>query len=67
MVIREESAHELRSEYCIAVTGEVRVRPEGNANAAIPTGEIEVDAQTVEVLNPAATVAVPARRPGHGR
>jgi aspartyl-tRNA synthetase len=59
VVIREESAHELRSEYCIAVTGEVRMRPEGNANAAIATGEIEVDAQTVEVLNAAATLPFP--------
>ncbi len=59
VVIREDTAHGLRSEYCIAVTGEVRVRPEGNANAAIPTGEIEVDAQTVEVLNAAATLPFP--------
>ena len=59
VVIREESAHELRSEYCIAVTGEVRIRPEGNANSAIPTGEIEIDAQTVEVLNAAAPLPFP--------
>ena len=44
VVIRdEEVAHSLRSEYCLKVTGEVRERPEGNANPNLPTGEIEVD------------------------
>ena len=39
VVIREDDlAHDLRSEWCIAVTGTVRVRPEGNVNPAIPTG-----------------------------
>ena len=59
VVIREESAHDLRSEYCVAVTGQVRVRPDGNANTAIPTGEIEVDAQSLEVLNSAAPLPFP--------
>ena len=36
---------------CVAVTGEVRARPEGNVNAALPTGEIEIDATSIEVLN----------------
>ncbi|MGO1622351.1 aspartate--tRNA ligase [Flaviflexus sp.] len=54
VVIREEVAHELRSEYVIQVTGTVRERPEGNANAGIPTGDIEVVADDVEVLNSAA-------------
>ena len=54
VTIREEVAHELRSEYVIKVTGEVIERPEGNANPALPTGEVEVEASAVEVLNPAA-------------
>ncbi|AZN29217.1 aspartate--tRNA ligase [Flaviflexus salsibiostraticola] len=54
VVIREEVAHELRAEYVIQVTGTVSERPEGNANAAIPTGEIEVIADDVEILNSAA-------------
>ncbi|MEZ7898974.1 MAG: aspartate--tRNA ligase [Flaviflexus sp.] len=54
IVVREEVAHELRAEFVIQVTGVVRERPEGNANAGIPTGEIEVVADTVEVLNSAA-------------
>src|SRR3984893_17403084 len=37
-------AHRLRAEFCIAVSGVVEVRPEGNANTEIPTGEIEVNA-----------------------
>ncbi|MDO4791629.1 MAG: aspartate--tRNA ligase [Buchananella hordeovulneris] len=54
VVIREEVAHDLRAEYVLKVTGEVRLRPEGNANANLPSGEIEVVASDVEVLNPAA-------------
>ncbi|MBE6484015.1 MAG: aspartate--tRNA ligase [Actinomycetaceae bacterium] len=54
VTIREEVAHELRSEYCLQVTGVVRERPEGNANAALATGDIEVEADTVNVLNPSA-------------
>lgn len=54
ITIRAEVAHELRSEYVLKVTGTVNERPEGNANAAIPTGDIEVEAAEVEVLNPSA-------------
>lgn len=51
VVIREEVAHELRSEYVLQVSGTVELRPEGNANPNIPTGEIEVIADDVTVLN----------------
>ena len=54
VTIREEVAHELRSEFVVKITGVVNERPEGNANAALPTGEIEVAASDVEVLNPSA-------------
>ncbi|XCB30047.1 aspartate--tRNA ligase [Arcanobacterium hippocoleae] len=54
VTIREEVAHELRSEFVVKITGIVNERPEGNANAALPTGDIEVAASEVEVLNPAA-------------
>ncbi len=54
VVIREEVAHELRAEFVLQVTGEVRERPAGNANPNLPTGEIEVVATEVEVLNTAA-------------
>ena len=63
VVIRDEAvAHQLRSEFCLKVTGEVAARPEGNANPDLPTGEIEVIATEVEVLNAAAAAAVPDRR-----
>ena len=59
VVIRDEilaagGAHDLRNEFCIAVTGVVEPRPEGNANADLPTGEIEVAAGSIEVLNASA-------------
>jgi aspartyl-tRNA synthetase len=55
VVVRDEAvAHELRSEYCLAVSGEVSTRPQGNENPELPTGDIEVIATDVTVLNPAA-------------
>ena len=61
VVVRDElldasGAHELRNEYCISVTGEVALRPAGNANSDLPTGEIEVVTARLKVLNPAATL-----------
>ncbi|HEY2166181.1 MAG TPA: aspartate--tRNA ligase [Jatrophihabitantaceae bacterium] len=49
-----EAAHELRNEWVVAVTGEVRLRPMGMVNAAIATGEVEVAANELQVLNEAA-------------
>lgn len=55
VVIRdEEVAHPLRSEFVLQVTGEVSRRPEGNANPNLPTGEIELIATEVVVLNESA-------------
>ncbi|MFE6970319.1 aspartate--tRNA ligase [Isoptericola sp. NPDC057653] len=55
VVIRDESvAHPLRSEFVLQVTGEVGRRPEGNANPNLATGEIEVVAKEVVVLNESA-------------
>jgi aspartyl-tRNA synthetase len=55
VVLREsEQAHALRNEWVLAVTGEVRLRPEGNVNTNLPTGEVEVVASSFEVLNEAA-------------
>ncbi len=60
VVIRDEAvAHHLRSEYCLKVTGTVRRRPEGNANPHIPSGEIEVIADDVEVLSASAPLPFP--------
>ena len=41
---------ELRNEYCIAVEGAVRQRPQDMVNPSMPTGEIEVLASKIEVL-----------------
>lgn len=55
VVIRDEAvAHGLRNEYVLQVTGVVGRRPEGNENAHLATGEIEVVATDVVVLNEAA-------------
>ncbi len=48
------SAHRLRSEFCIAVTGVVEIRPEGNANPEISTGDVEVNATSLTVLGESA-------------
>ncbi|RLC65204.1 MAG: aspartate--tRNA ligase [Chloroflexi bacterium] len=44
-----------RNEYVLQVRGSVRARPAGLANPDIPTGEIEIVAHEVQVLNPAKT------------
>jgi aspartyl-tRNA synthetase len=49
------AAHDVRSEYVVQVKGQVRVRPEGLINPDIPTGEIEVVADALDILNPAKT------------
>ncbi|GAA5226864.1 aspartate--tRNA ligase [Paeniglutamicibacter antarcticus] len=55
VVVREEEVfHPLRNEYVLQITGKVERRPEGNENPALPTGQIEVMAETVVVLNTAA-------------
>jgi aspartyl-tRNA synthetase len=60
VVIRDEQvAHQLRSEYCLKITGTVSARPEGNQNPNLPTGEIEVIAEDVEVLSSAAPLPFP--------
>ncbi|MBC8446664.1 MAG: aspartate--tRNA ligase [Chloroflexi bacterium] len=48
-------ASEARSEYVLQVEGSVRQRPPGLENPSLPTGEIEVAAGRVEILNPAHT------------
>ncbi|MBI1811789.1 MAG: aspartate--tRNA ligase [Nitrospirae bacterium] len=48
------NAHDLRAEYVIAVSGEIRRRPEGTENPNIPTGIVELYVSKLEVLNEAA-------------
>ena len=54
-----ERAKTLRSEFVIAVTGKVRARGEGLANPNLKTGEIEVVAETLDILNEAKTTPFP--------
>lgn len=49
----------VRPEYVLAVVGVVRPRPEGTVNPDLPTGEVEVYATAIQVLNAAATPPVP--------
>ena len=57
----QELAKSLRSEFVIAVTGAVARRPEGTTNAELPTGEIELRAKRLQVLNKSLT---PPFQPG---
>jgi aspartyl-tRNA synthetase len=56
VVVREDDAHQLRNETVIKATGTVSLRPEGNTNPNLPTGEIEIIDTTVEVLSEAAAL-----------
>jgi aspartyl-tRNA synthetase len=47
---------ELKMEYCVKVAGTVRKRPEGTENLDLPTGQVEVGADDVEILAPAKTL-----------
>ena len=46
-----QRASALRSESVVRVSGRVRRRPEGTENAKIPTGQVEIMVQSLEVLN----------------
>ncbi|GAB2626334.1 aspartate--tRNA ligase [Nocardioides ginkgobilobae] len=60
VVVRdEEVAHQLRSEYCLKVVGEVVARKEGNENPNLATGAVEVVATEVEVLSASAPLPFP--------
>ena len=48
-----EVAHRLRSEWVVRVVGVVAARPEGTVNDELPTGAVEVNASTIEVLSEA--------------
>ena len=60
VVVRDpEVAHGLRNEYCLKIVGEVSARPEGNENADLTTGSVEVIADVVEVLSESAPLPFP--------
>ena len=49
-------ANTLRSEFCVKVTGTVRARPEGQVNAQMATGEIEIIGSGLEIFNKSAVL-----------
>ena len=49
-----ELAHGLRAEYVIEVTGKLRKRPEGTENPGLPTGNVELYAESLNILNTSA-------------
>jgi aspartyl-tRNA synthetase len=60
VVIRDEKiAGQLRAEWCLQITGVVSLRPAGNENSNIPTGEIEVMGDSVVVLSESAPLPFP--------
>jgi aspartyl-tRNA synthetase len=50
-----QAAHALRSECVVSVSGQVMLRPDESKNPSLPTGEIELFVDAVEVLNEAKT------------
>jgi len=58
-----DRAGSLRSECVISVTGKVRQRPAGTNNSKIPTGEVEVGVQQLELLNFAEVLPFPVDDP----
>lgn len=54
-----EIADRVRSEFVVQITGLVRARPEGTANADMPTGEVEMLGREIKVLNTSQTPPFP--------
>ena len=55
----EKVAAALRAEWCVLIEGVVTKRPSGNENTALPTGEIEINCESLEVLSEAAALPFP--------
>ncbi len=49
------SAEKLRSEFVIQVKGVIQRRPQGTENSKIPTGQIEIKVEELQILNPSDT------------
>ena len=56
------AAESVRSEYVVQISGQVSARPAGQENSQMPTGDIEILADRVVVLNPAKTAPFPIDR-----
>ena len=50
-----ETAERIRNEYCLRITGLVRLRPEGTTNPDLLSGEVEILCREIEILNASVT------------
>jgi aspartyl-tRNA synthetase len=48
------AAEQVRNQFVLSVTGQVKKRLEGTVNSKLPTGEVEVEVERLEILNPSA-------------
>ncbi len=53
-----EHANKLRNEFCVAIRGEVRARPDSQINRDMATGEVEVVAKGLEIINRSAPMPI---------
>lgn len=60
----QKEAHRVRTEWCLSVRGRVVKRLEGADNPNLPTGTVEIEATTLEVLNPCKTLPFPLDQSG---
>jgi aspartyl-tRNA synthetase len=60
-----ERASRVRAEFVLAVEGAVAARPAGTANPNLPTGEIEVHVDRLEILNESRPLPFPLEDPEH--
>ena len=67
VVLRDpEAGRALRAEFCVLVHGTVAIRPAGNANPDLPTGNVEVVATDLEVLSTSAELPFPIEGSPYG-
>ncbi len=59
------AAEKVRSEFVLRVQGKVHQRPEGTVNPNLASGEIEILAQSIEILNPAKALPLPVDDDGY--
>jgi aspartyl-tRNA synthetase len=59
------AAHDVRAEYVVEIEGQITRRPPGTENPNLPTGEVEIQVERLEVLNPALTPPFSMADEGH--
>lgn len=58
-------AKDLRPEFVVSITGTVKKRPENLINKNIPTGEVEIAAEKIEVISKSGELPIPIDTDGH--